>query len=309
MKRARAPQESKAKNWVFTVNNPEVGAVLTPEEWPQAAYACWQLEEGESKTPHFQGFVQFKNKLSLSQVKALSGLERAHLEVMRGKAEQNKVYCTKEGGRLAGPFEWGVMQAGQGTRTDVLAIKSAVDDGASRSELYEEHFVTYSRMERFVNNYRAYTKPARTTAPVVLLFVGLAGMGKTRTALTLANMLGTVYVAPRPKGSGSYFDNYDDQDVFFIDEMSGAFCTPTFFNCLLDRYPMELPVHGGVGHQFTSSYIFVTANLLPNMWWKNFNVAALMRRFTVVFKYFPKVAKRRVVVFNPVTYQYEHKYI
>jgi len=42
MKRARAPQESKAKNWVFTVNNPDEGAVLTPQEWPTLLYVCWQ---------------------------------------------------------------------------------------------------------------------------------------------------------------------------------------------------------------------------------------------------------------------------
>jgi len=305
-KRSRPPQESKAKNWVFTVNNPGDGAVLTPEEWPQAAFACWQLEEGESGTPHFQGFVQFLTKLSLSQVKALHGLERAHLEVMRGKAEQNVVYCTKETGRVSGPFRWGVMQTGQGTRTDVLAVKTAIDEGASRSDLYEEHFQTYSRIERFVNNYRAFIRPPRDSPPVVLLFIGLAGRGKTRSATIFANALGSVYFAPRPKGSGSYFDNYDGQDVFFVDEMSGAFCTPTFFNCLLDRYPMELPVHGGVGHQFTSSYIIITANLLPSMWWKNFNVAALMRRITVVFKFFPLVPKRRTVVFNTETQQFEH---
>jgi len=307
MKRDRPPQESKAKNWVFTVNNPEELAVLTPEAWPSVQFCCWQKEVGESGTPHFQGFVQFKTKLSLSQVKSLDGLERAHLEVMRGKAEQNKKYCTKEDGRLDGPWEMGIMASGQGTRTDVLAVKSAIDEGASRSELYEEHFVTYSRIERFVNNYRAHVAAPRTEPPIVLLFVGLAGMGKTRSAYIVANQLGAVYTCPRPKNSGMYFDKYDGQDVLFIDEMSGAFCTPTFFNTLCDRYPMDLPVHGGVGHQFTSRYIIITANLLPRMWWKQFNVAALMRRITLVFKFFPLVPRRPTVVYDPVTQSFVHK--
>jgi len=70
---------------------------------------------------------------------------------------------------------------------------------------------------------------------------------------------------------------------------------------------MELPVHGGVGHQFTSSYIIITANLLPKMWWKNFNVAALQRRFTVVLKFFPRVPRVRTVRYDAVTGQFIHE--
>lgn len=306
MKRTRGPQESKAKNWVFTVNNPPEGVALPVEDW-LAAYVVWQLEAGDAGTPHLQGYIQFSERRSLSQVKALAGLERAHLEVARGTPEQNKKYCTKDEGRISGPFEVGVMLGGQGTRTDVLAVKSAIDDGASRAELYEEHFVTYSRMERFVNNYRSFRAPPRSSMPVVVLFVGLAGMGKTRTAMNIAERLGSVYVCPRPKGSGSYFDKYDGQDVFFIDEMSGAFCTPTFFNSLCDRYPFEVPVHGGVGHQFTSPYIFITANRLPSMWWKvDFNLAAIMRRICIVVKYFPIVPKHRAVVYDSASGQFIH---
>lgn len=306
MKRGRI-YESKAKNWVFTVNNPDDGVVLTPEEWP-ANFVCWQLEAGEAGTPHFQGYAQFKERLTMSAVKSLCGLERAHLEPARGSPEQNELYCSKTAGRLAGPFKLGTRQAGQGTRTDILAIKAAVDEGAGRSELYEDHFVTYGRMERFINNYRAYVALARSTAPVVILFVGLAGLGKTRTAMNLAQRLGSVYVCPRPKGSGSYFDKYDNDTVFFIDEMSGAFCTPTFFNQLCDRYPFEIPVHGGVGHQFNSPYIFITANKLPSMWWKvDFNLAAIMRRITIIFKYFPLRPKYKTVVYDPVAQQFLHQ--
>lgn len=308
MKRTRARQESKAKNWVFTVNNPSDDDSLTPEAWPACSFACWQKESGEAGTPHFQGYVQFSERITLSEMKTLLGLERAHFEVARGSPEANRVYCSKEEGRLDGPFSWGTISGGQGTRTDILAVKDAVDAGASRADLYEDHFATYLRMERAINNYKSFRAVARSTAPVVLLFVGLAGMGKSRSAWTLANMLGSVYMCPRPKGSGSYFDKYDNQDVFYIDEMSGAFCTPTFFNCLCDRYPMEIPVHGGVGHQFNSPYIIITANRIPSMWWKvDFNLAAIMRRITVIIKYFPIVPRVRTVVYNPATSQFIHQ--
>lgn len=68
-------------------------------------YCCWQLERGENGTPHFQGYVQFNDKMSLSKMKALGGLERAHLEVAKGKWQDNKKYCSKDEGRLDGPFE------------------------------------------------------------------------------------------------------------------------------------------------------------------------------------------------------------
>jgi len=248
--------------------------------------------------------------MSLTQVKALPGLERAHLEVMRGKFEQNEAYCTKDEDRLDGPWRLGTPQRGQGTRTDLLDVKSAIDSGAGKKTLYSDHFATYVRLERAFNNYMSFTREGRSDAPVVLLIVGSPGAGKTRFAMQLASYLGTWYKAPSPKSSGWYFDNYDYEDVLIIDEMSGSKCTPEFFNQLIDRYPFEVPVHGGAGRQFISRYIIITANLLPKMWWRKFNYGALMRRITIVGKMLNPSGRslgRPSVVYDPLRGQFIHQ--
>lgn len=51
----------RSRDYVFTINNPH-DKVL--EDWRDKAkgieYVCWQLEKGESGTPHFQGYIRFR---------------------------------------------------------------------------------------------------------------------------------------------------------------------------------------------------------------------------------------------------------
>jgi len=48
---------AKARNWCFTLNNPEDELDFT--EFPFCDYAIWQKEVGENGTPHFQGRIDF----------------------------------------------------------------------------------------------------------------------------------------------------------------------------------------------------------------------------------------------------------
>jgi len=89
----------------MTLNNP----VQTPEQVEQIfrsleveAY-IFQLEEGSSKTPHFQGCIKFKNP----RVWPKEALPGAHWEKCRNW-KQSVNYCQKLEGRLAGPWSYGV---------------------------------------------------------------------------------------------------------------------------------------------------------------------------------------------------------
>lgn len=103
---APSPQN---RAYVFTINNPVENVpsdnpleVLKPLE-DKIKYAVWQLEKGENGTPHYQGYIQWKGRgRRLQGMKAL--LPRAHFEVAKGSSVQNKSYCTKEEGRVEGPF-------------------------------------------------------------------------------------------------------------------------------------------------------------------------------------------------------------
>lgn len=86
---------SAAKNWCFTINNynqTDEVKIDTMFDHGHMNYIIYGREIGEQGTPHLQGYVQFKKKLRLNQVKQMIS-PRAHLEVSRGSPEINAQYC------------------------------------------------------------------------------------------------------------------------------------------------------------------------------------------------------------------------
>lgn len=150
----------------------------------------------------------------------------------------------------------------------MVALKDDLDKGVSLKRLHEEHFSVMLRYGKAVKEYRRATIPPRSTKTVVILLVGPSGVGKSRFATSLCSFLGPTYKLPQPKGSGTYWDDYDGQPVTFIDEFDGNFMRPTVFNDLCDRYEHVVPVHGSAGHQFVSRYLVICSNYLPKYWWK-----------------------------------------
>lgn len=273
---------AQAKNWTFTLNGYEALCDFDEPEAEFVTFAIYQEEVGLSGTPHLQGYLQCDRRVRLSQLQAVPSLAGAHFEVARGSLADNVSYCSKEEGRLGGPYEYGEARGAQGTRSDLLAVKRTVDDGADLTGLYEQHFAHMIRYGKSILNYKRFRATPRTAPPCVFLFVGIAGSGKSRTAFTLAQMLGSVYFVPPTKGSGLYWDDYDQQTCVILDEFDGNRCTPTFLNSLCDRYPFEVPVHGNAGRAFNSPYIFIVSNYMPKYWWKTKpNLDPLFRRVSV----------------------------
>jgi len=68
-----------ARNWMFTINNPD--DTDDPNAW-EVKYVVWQLEEGESGTPHYQGYVELEKVSRLAAMKKLS--LKAHWEKRMG---------------------------------------------------------------------------------------------------------------------------------------------------------------------------------------------------------------------------------
>jgi len=109
----------------FTLNNytpEELESIRGLSEGGLLKYLVYQLEIGESGTPHIQGYAYARDAKSLTAWKSLlSG--RAHVERARGTPEQCRDYCTKEDSRQEGsvPFIWGVIPE-QGKRTDIDGV-------------------------------------------------------------------------------------------------------------------------------------------------------------------------------------------
>ncbi len=93
----------------------------------------------------------------------------------------------------------------------------------------EDHFPEYIRFHKAFRDYRRITTVARDFKPFVVVICGPSGVGKTRFATNLGHKLGSFYRVPN-KHTGLWCDDYDGQEVFFLDEMNGNKCTPEFFN-------------------------------------------------------------------------------
>lgn len=145
---------TKARNWCFTLNNPT--DALDFSEFPYCDYAIWQKEEGENGTPHFQGYLHLKESRNLKWLKAQCEgmLKKAHFAVCRGTPEQNIEYCSKEEGRLEGPYEFGTKPAGgQGTRNDLTEFIAQVVQGKTYDQFWAGIFAPSVQVLNFFHKH------------------------------------------------------------------------------------------------------------------------------------------------------------
>jgi len=253
----------------------------------------FQVEKATSGTPHVQGYVQFEKKGYGTKVSTLCMQlfgAVSHNEPARGSDQDNEDYCTKAETREHGPFRWGtrVPHAGKkGGRTDILKVKADLDAGKTHTQLWNDHFAVMRISHKAFREYKRVMTTPRNFKTIVILLVGPSGTGKSRTASTLCSMLGSYYKVPEKMGGNFWCDDYEGQDVFWIDEMDGSRMTPTKFNELADRYECVVPAHGGPGHQFISKYLVICSNYHPKFWWKKRNpdqVKQTMRRIDIIIK-------------------------
>jgi len=294
----------QARNVLFTqFLDEEAGfTLLDPSLWPDVYYCVYQLEScPDTGRLHFQGYVEFVGKKTYTWMhENLDGLPDAHFEPRRGSQREAIAYCSKKASQLEGPWEWGEPRE-QGRRSDLLDIQKKILEKRPLEELHHDHFSSFVRYGKAFREYKRISTRKRDFKSIVFLIVGPSGTGKSRFVSALANYLGSVYKLPQPKGSGTYWDDYDGQDVCFIDEFDGNFMRPTFFNDLCDRYECVVPCHGGAGHQFVSRYIFIVSNYHPRFWWKKRSLEQqkqTFRRIDVTL-FFPDACKQYMLQHHP----------
>lgn len=284
MKGSQAPRVS-SKRWVFTLNNytEEEVAALTDDAGTEFAYLLFGKEVSSTGTPHLQGYFELpKRRGPRGLAESLPGLTRARLAAAKGSAKQNHTYCGKDGD----PYEYGKPQA-QGQRTDLLSIKTMIDDGANEAALWQSSFVPMLRYHKSFAVYRAskHSEPRDFKCSVILI-VGPTGTGKSSLVRLLlkSGAFGSYYIARHAKGSGLYFDGYSGEDTLFFDEFDGNRCTPTFLNELCDEGEFSLPVHCAANINCRVSTVIITTNYHPRYWWKRgVNIAPFMRRVSLSF--------------------------
>ena len=253
-----------SRRWCFTINNPSAQDTNKLVSLRQhSSYLVYQKEQGADETPHYQGYVEFTNRKKGTTVKNLIS-QRCHLEVARGTPKQASEYCKKEQSRIEGPWEYGnLTEITQGTRTDLIAIKEAIDQGKSLTKVAEDHFSDFVRYEKGFRTYINMTDSPREVKTEVVVLTGFTGSGKSY----LANYgFPTPYVVPEATSS-QFFDGYDPREnqTVILDDFNGNIKFHTMLK-LMDAYPYRVNTKGGMVN-WKPKYLVITSNKEPDQWY------------------------------------------
>lgn len=222
---SRTPQQSTAKHWCFTLNNP-YDKDITPTSLLDAfrehvSYIVFQYEEGEETgTKHFQGYCELKKPKRRT---FLSSVEpKARYSKRFGTVQEAAGYCKKDDTRLDGPWEEGtisVKASEQGKRNDLLPLYEAARAGQSLEEIASINPASYMRNHRAVQHVRqmrAFENPGIRNKLNVLLYYGAPRTGKTWKAYEDHPGLYAI-----PCGKDIWFDNYAGESAMLYDDFSG----------------------------------------------------------------------------------------
>lgn len=213
-------------------------------------YWCMADEIGlETKTPHIHIFIMLKSPTRFSRLKKL--FPEAHIEQVRGSAQENRDYISKTGKwandpkadtRIEGSFEESgplPEEPGQGARTDIAELYSKIEDGMTNAEIMASNpdlAIHISRMDKIRQDIlEARYRDQWRNLDVTYIF-GPTATGKTRGVME-THGYADVYRVTDYKHP---FDRYAQQPVICFDEFRSSLMVGDMLD-YLDGYPLALP--------------------------------------------------------------------
>ena len=147
---------------------------------------------------------------------------RRALGNFRGSPTQNREYCTKDDGRIGDFSEIGTLPAGQGARSDLVGLHSALKDGLTQADYANEYFSKFIQYPNLVQNYVVSTIEARDPSKPFSswLLIGPAGTGKSRLARELGRRIGNGLLFRH--SLGKWFDGYRGERTVLLDDFCGS---------------------------------------------------------------------------------------
>jgi hypothetical protein len=179
---------------------------------------------------------------------------------MRGTLKQAKDYCTKEDTRVAGPWEKGEMPE-PGKRTDIEAVKEAIDKGATNEELWDGWTTAMVKYWKSFREYKRVKAIRRTWDTETTVIWGSTGKGKTTW---VEKHHPDAYWFSAQSGD-AWFDGYEGEKTLVIDEFYGNLPFQMMLR-LSDHSPLQVPVKGGFVN-FSATRIYILSNTSPDMWY------------------------------------------
>ncbi len=257
---------SRSRAWTFTLNN-YVDAMYDQTLAITCKYVVIGKEVGENGTPHLQGYIYFEQPKSMKQLKEL--IVGAHLEIAKGTAAQNRVYCSKEGNFE----ERGVIPASQ----DEKGLK-----GKEKSKAMWELAIAGKYFDLPPQNIKTWEyihqkyqlKPKDLSVLSNRWIYGPTGSGKS----SLIRSLGRAFY---PKGMNKWWDGYDGEDIIVLDDFApehGKFLG-YFLKIWADHYVFNAEVKGGMLRIRPKCILVTSQYTLESCFEEHQTVLALSRRF------------------------------
>lgn len=165
------------RNWCFT----DFSLSKDYKDCLKVSYLIYGLETcPKTGNKHHQGYFELKTQMTMSAIKKALKNTNIHLEVSKGSAEKNKMYCSKENV----VEEYGTPKR-QGKRNDLQTMIEAVKKGMPDEEILPT--LTSIQSVKCLDTIRYKMIPERKTKPIVKWFYGDTGTGKTHKAVELFN--------------------------------------------------------------------------------------------------------------------------
>jgi hypothetical protein len=248
---------------------------------PRVTYFVMQKERGAQGTEHFQGYIHMANPVTMRAIKDIIN-DRIHCEIARGNGQQNKDYCTKEEGRIDGPWEFGELPT-QGKRKDLELMRDAVvNDGKTREQLIMSDLCStalrYDKAYATLRRIRA--KKIGQQKPEVWVLWGATGAGKSRRARTLAP-------GAYEKADGKWWDGYDGEESVIWDDFDPEQYPLRALLKITDYYGKKVEVKGSYDELIVTKIVF-TSNIRPEHWYMNESQEhrdALLRRIDHIIEF------------------------
>jgi len=282
---ARLPRPAPAKDWCFTINN--------PEEWHLDAirsldytYLVFQVEVGAGSeedprgTPHIQGFVQLRDKQRKTAI--LSHMEEfgdpdfgGHWDKRRGTPSEAAHYCMKpvpgcdckhckDLERFDDYEEDGTLSLGDATQRLAEVARIIKAKGLHHAiDRFPEIYIMYHNGMKSIAKH--FTEPG-TRQTVVTVVWGTSGKGKTFYARQGPH---PYLLAPSGRGQTDFFGDYrpDVHETIVVDDFYGNWKFTTFLR-VCDVHPTEVQTKGGF-EQCLARHIVFTSNVPPHEWYPN----------------------------------------